>query len=144
MADCNAAYAAGLFDGEGCVALYMRSSGSSYGRRDHSLRAHLNVSNVDLRPLNWLKDGWGGTVRIWTPKPGYRAQAVWRIFSGQADIFAADIRPFLQVKGEQLDLWMQARAMMHRRGYMPGGITPDELTIRRELVARVKELKQVG
>lgn len=68
----------------------------------------------------------------------------WIVYSEQADAFARDIYPYLQIKKKQVELWMQAREIMYRRGYMPGGITQEEVDRRVEMVYRMKELKRCG
>jgi len=138
------AYAAGLFDGEGCVCVYMRKSGTAHGRKDRALRTNLIITGTDLRPLQWLQERWQGSVKIWTPRPNHKAVGAWRVFSNQADIFARDIRPYLLVKAEQLDLWMEARKMMYSPGFMPGGLPEDEVAARRALVAKVSAMKTKG
>lgn len=82
--------------------------------------------------------GWQG------PDGKRRPIARWILFSDEADVFATDILPFLIIKRDQLLVWMEARKLMYRRGYMPGGLPEDEIAARRKLVAKVKELKRLG
>lgn len=132
------AYAAGLFDGEGCVQLYYRQS--RHAR--HALNTALSVSGVDLRPLNWLRERWGGTITIYDgSRENRRAVGRWIIYSEQADRFAHDIRPFLLVKLEQVDLWLEARALMGRRGWRNAAMSDEEVAQREFLVQRVSDLK---
>lgn len=144
------AYAAGLFDGEGCVQLYMRVSTMRSGRKNNALRTALSVSNTDLRPLYWLQERYGGRLSI-DPRHTQKSDnhkrrpvARWIVFSDEADVFAQDIYPFVIIKREQLSIWMEARKIMYRRGYMPNGLSADEVDTRRDLVAQVKALKRVG
>jgi len=140
------AYAAGFFDGEGCVQLYMRKHPRPTNRQDNSFRCALSISSTDMDPLGWLQERWRGAVSIdqrtlyGVRKPLGR----WIVFSEQADVFAADIYPYLIIKKKQMELWLQARAMMYRRGHMPGGLPEEEADLRREMVYRMKELKRCG
>jgi hypothetical protein len=138
------AYAAGLFDGEGCVQVYM-----GQGRTHNCFRTTLSLSGVDLRPLRWLRSRYGGKIDI-SATPGARPDGCnrrpigrWQVMGREAEAFARDIRPFLIVKAEQLDLWTDARAMLRPRGYQhSGALTDDEYEQRREIVAKMKELKR--
>lgn len=147
MADvAEKAYAAGLFDGEGCVQLYMRKTGRPNGRKDHAFRCALSLSSTSMDPLFWLQERYEGTIDIdqRTTDGSKKPLGRWIVFSEMADRFAADISPYLIIKRAQLDLWMAAREMMYRRGYMPGGLPQEEIDARREMVYRMKELKNLG
>lgn len=142
------AYAAGFFDGEGCVQLYMRPS----GRTKNCLRCALSAYGTDPAPLYWLQERWGGRIR-WDDEPkrlatGRRPVGRWVIFSNEAEIFARDILPYLIVKRSQMDLWLEARAMLRPRGRRKGasvndGVSDGERALRQDLVDRVKALKVV-
>ena len=139
------AYAAGLFDGEGCVQVYM-----GQGRTRNCFRTTLSISGVDLRPLRWLCSRYGGNISVarlnGNPRPDgspRRDLGTWQVFGEEAERFARDIRPFLIVKAEQLDLWFDARGMLRPRGRQARGqLTDEEYEQRREIVAKVKELKR--
>jgi hypothetical protein len=143
------AYAAGFFDGEGCVQLYMRKS----GRTKNCLTTALSAYGTDSTPLYWLHQRWGGSIK-WdeTPKrlgTGRRPVCRWVVFSKEAEVFAKDVRPFLLVKAHQIDIWLEARALVLPRGRRKGqpapeGVTDSQREIRQDLVDRVKALKVVN
>ncbi len=143
------AYAAGFFDGEGCVQLYMRPS----GRDRNCLRCSLSAAGSDGRPLYWLVERWGGTVK-WDASEkrittGRRPIGNWHIFGNQAEVFARDVLPYLIVKREQMDLWLEARALLQHKGWKKGQahstrITEPQREMRQDLVDRVKALKVVS
>lgn len=142
MSDIANAYAAGLFDGEGCVEVYMRG----HGRTANCMRLAFSVSGIDLRPLDWLQATYGG--KLWLeaePKRSdYRRRRLgrWRITSGAGVEFAQAIRPFLLVKAEQVDLWLEARTLLRPMGHQASGPLSDgEIAARQVLVDRVAELK---
>lgn len=147
MADLANAYAAGLFDGEGCVEVYMRlTEATKHRNRDRSLRCSLSVCGTDFRPLEWLKIHFGGSVSV-RHDPPRKPIGKWAVFGHEAESFAREIRPFLLVKAEQVDLWFVAREMVGPRGFkgaLGQGLTEDEIGLRRDLVAHMKELKSVG
>lgn len=147
MADlCETAYAAGLFDGEGCVQLYMRPSTYSGPKRvDNAFRANLSLSSVDPAPILWLRERWGGSLRVYDGPSrraaGHRPLHALQLTGKVAERFGRDIYPFLITKREQMELWLEARGMTYERGHNPG-ISAEELEIRRDLVAQIAALKK--
>jgi len=82
-------WAAGFFDGEGCVTwAYNRSGPKEY--------RCLQVTAVQkkLGPLNFLRERWGGSVGGKT-RAGY-----WRACGFRAAAFLKQVLPYLQVKAE--------------------------------------------
>lgn len=147
--DTDAAYAAGLFDGEGCVEVYMQSSGrrGKDGKR-RSLRVCLSVSGVDTKPLYWLQEHYGGTVRVGRNgiSPNKRPIGRWGVYGDESEMFAKAILPYVIVKREQLELWFEARRLFTSFKGRPRTqrLTDEELLERAEIADRVKVLKHVG
>lgn len=96
MADTkDALYFAGFFDGEGCVAVYPR-------------KYVVSLTNTDIRPLARAQELWGGHISSQSAES--RRGAVqdllrWQIYGQHSRAFVEEIRPYVLVKGEQLDLY---------------------------------------
>src|SRR5260370_40314259 len=90
----DSAYAAGFLDGEGYIAV-LHGRGASY---------HLEVtaSQKTATPLEWLRDRWGGSVRLRlvNTNPIF----CWTLYANRALAFLEDVRPWLIVKAEQADI----------------------------------------
>lgn len=98
--DEQAAWAAGFFDGEGCVLVVKLATGS--------LRLGVDVSQIDPRPLIELQARWGGTLTSFDRKrKGTRAAHRWRCHGELAQAFLRDVRPYLRVKAEVADLGLR-------------------------------------
>lgn len=85
------AWAAGFFEGEGSVWIAAR-------RQDRMLAAlHVEISQVDRSPLDWLFDRFGGNVPKGMRHRGGRGRPYWRwrIRASRAALFLRDIEPFL-------------------------------------------------
>jgi hypothetical protein len=98
----NVIYAAGLFDGEGCITMWKRSGGSRP-------RLRVSVSGAYLPTIEWLKDSFGGTIQKGKPTVGKRgagkAVHFWRDNTIAGCLkFLQTIRPFLREKADQADL----------------------------------------
>jgi hypothetical protein len=97
------AYAAGLFDGEGCVLFYYSAKRVTCG---------LSLSNCDIRALYFMQSQFGGRIRQ-TEKAGERgkryAMGVWEVNGELAENAAQQMLPFSKLKTEQLELFLEAR-----------------------------------
>jgi hypothetical protein len=149
LTDTDKAYAAGLFDGEGCVELFMRPTGrNKAGNLDNSIRCALSVSGTDQRPLQWLLETFGGYIQEHThaERTGNRPSGRWLVTSAKADVFAEAIHPYLKVKQEQIEIWMQVRTMVYSRGRISGKrqLPDEEVALRRSLVSDLRALKKIA
>jgi len=99
-----AAYAAGIFDGEGYVGIDKVSK--STGSKTIHYAVRIVISQKDGSLMNWLKSNFGGNVyqqRNGTNYSIYR----WRIHSRKAQQFLAMIYPYLVIKKEQAKLALE-------------------------------------
>lgn len=90
MESATHAWAAGFLDGEGCIRAY---------RKTNQYALQVTAWNKDIRPLEKLKDVYGGSV-------GSHSNGCWRwqVSANIALSFLKHVRPFLVVKGEQADV----------------------------------------
>ncbi len=140
----EAAYAAGFFDGEGCIAIACQPSRMARGKRSHKPRYWLNVSlsQNDPAPLVWMKDRFGGAVRFRRGKRSYDQGEYqrwdWVASTAAALIFLRTVRPFLIVKASQADLAFQfAETVVPNRRNTPS----DVQTCRADLFSRMRSAK---
>jgi hypothetical protein len=91
----SAQYLAGLFDGEGCIGVYKRTS----PRKDYTFK--LTISNNYVPILNKIKSDWAGSIFIDDKCPA------WYCSHTKAKEFINFIIPFSIIKTEQLNLSLQ-------------------------------------
>lgn len=110
----DTAYAAGFFDGEGCVRLQRNNNGG------YSLR--VVVSQKDPKPLAWMRERWGGSF------DKYPSNVAWMyyLYSWSTHNFLVSVSPFLLVKKQQVLLAASA--------------FPDKMT--EEVAAHLSRLKK--
>jgi hypothetical protein len=131
------AYAAGLFDGEGCVSLYKI-------RDDPQGPTYQLQTTVVLRqkePLQRLLDQFGGSLTESKKRdPRWAPCWRWRHWSGGAADFLMAISPWLQVKQSQaaLGIFFQSQ---RRRG---GRRLPEEAMAQFEQAGLMRWLNQKG
>jgi hypothetical protein len=94
------AYAAGIFDGEGYVDIYMAST--SKASKSPSFMLRVIISQKDGRIMNFLKENFGGSVLLEHRTGSYIYR--WDIRSRAAERFLTEIYPFVMIKKEQVDL----------------------------------------
>ncbi len=94
-------YAAGFFDGEGCVYLNALKNGGA------SLR--VKVSQNNRKPLELLQEIWGGSICLAANKK--KARNTWNLClaSASGERFLAAIRPYAIVKAEAIDIALEYR-----------------------------------
>jgi hypothetical protein len=143
-ADCW--YAAGFIDGEGCITVRAIGGWQKAGW-NQSCFASVTVSQVDPRPLQWLQERWGGSLRAMSArKERDRPAWEWCVVGQQAYVFLDGIMPMLKCKPEQAVNALRLREVKRTRGQTGHhrSLSPDELAIQQEIHAEAKRLNQRG
>lgn len=117
-------YAAGFFDGEGCVRI------SRVGER---YKLQVKISQLDRRPLDLLSNKYGGVVYESSRCP------YWEIASRQASTFLSAILPYLIVKKKEAEIAVEFQATMFYRGRKP--VEASVLAARTSMHDQMKALK---
>ena len=139
LTDAEIGYLAGLFDGEGCVGYYSRSTkGVPY----HS--ASLHICMTDKRAPEWIMNTVGyGKISV-SEKPGNnRTVYSWQLCNKpQIQEVLRMIRPYLVVKADQVDalmaLWEAETTFPSRK------VSTELIAIRQNAMNHIRELKQVS
>lgn len=106
MCEFSAEYMAGFFDGEGYVGIH----------RDGVL---VSITQVDRRPLEWLRGRFGGSVaRHGRPMPSRRPCSQWVIGNRKAMAFLEWIRPYAVLKAPQIEIAMVFAGLPKRGRWM--------------------------
>lgn len=132
------AWAAGFFDGEGCVIIVQQSTGT--------MRLGVDVSQASRAPLDALIDRWGGKINL-DPRPRGNRQPAhkWRAHGREAIAFLRDVYPFLLVKGPAAEVAFAYEAtIVDRKGRKKGALTPDVMAYREELRGRLRVINRRG
>lgn len=123
------AYAAGLFDGEGCVQIV---------GPPERLEFRLTVGNTYRPVLEALSAQFGGSVLL--NSTGQRPVYVWKIGAARAVTFATAILPFSRVKRDQLGFFINARSSL-RKASAAQPLTPDDLRSRQQAIDTLKAFR---
>jgi hypothetical protein len=138
------AYMAGLVDGEGTICIfpyYGRQAKYPLGYRRY--KPVLAVTNTNRLMIEWIVEHFGGIVRrVRRYRREHKQVYRWECAHTQAVEALVAIRPFLLVKREQADLFIEFQAGARRYGR---GLIPLDIADRREVIAaRIKELNRTG
>lgn len=138
-------YAAGFFDGEGCVSITVRGKW-----RQVSLR--VTIVNTEAAILSAFHVQWGGSI----PRPrtsltaetrGWKPFRQWVLNGHAAMAFLSEIRPYLRLKCGQVDLAFEFWEFMQQPKSArceiiptPSASAPWHVNLRRTNETVVKEL----
>lgn len=90
MTKADLAWAAGFFDGEGCIRV-TKAYGGSFGS------LVVSISNTDIEPLEWIQERWPATLHRCSGQAANRKQAwIWIACARKALPFLIAIRPFVR------------------------------------------------
>ncbi len=135
------AYAAGLFDGEGCVAIYDKAIKA---KNWHQFTFSMRIANTDPRPLEWLVKKFGGSI---TKRAGARLREgrrecyTWYIMNSKAKLFVLAILEYTIVKRQQLEMGLELYKTAGIRD--EDGRTPDYIKlIRADGIAKIGDMKR--
>lgn len=82
-------WAAGLFEGEGTIAIAVRNS-------DHTYRLICSVGSTDVQIVNFFHERWGGWHQpMYGVRPGRKRGWTWTVAGPAAESFLESIRPFV-------------------------------------------------
>lgn len=135
------AYLAGLFDGEGTVAVY-ESSSASRGERRPIWVYQVQITNCSLKVLDHVAAAVGGSVvRKSAGRVNWRQCFVWRLCGDGAATFMEAVLPFAIVKADEIREALRFRELCQPRRHRQ---TEAELAEKRSIVVRLKELKRAS
>lgn len=142
----DAAYLAGLIDGEGSIAVSRTHSNASAKacKRGFAYRASVTVTMTDLPILEWARitTGVGNIcvkkVRSQNHKPAW----TWSVWSIEAATLLSDILPYMRVKAEQARNLIEFQRAMRQPGSK--GLSDGEWARREAHYSRSQLLNQRG
>ena len=134
-------YAAGLFDGEGCIHINKWTSALKNGNQ-YSLLVQIKM--CDGRLLHDFKRDFGGNLtseKRSLVNPKHSDILVWRVGARQAAAFLKEILPYLRLKRKQalLAISFQEKMPITGRGRYP--VTADEIHFRENAYKEMRDLK---
>lgn len=100
-------YIAGLIDAEMTIQIQARQHRNHYnGNSYRGYSVYLELSNTDMRMINWMLKNVGGTWgRKPNPNPDKWKQAYyWKLSGKETKALLSEVRENLVCKGEQADL----------------------------------------
>lgn len=106
-------YAAGFFDGEGCVSIQR-----AWDRKSHCYRwlMLVQVANQNRFVLEKLRKVYGGGIAVQTSgrrRPLY----LWQLTGSKTGTFLAKLRPWLIVKKKQAQIGIEFRSLLSHRNW---------------------------
>jgi hypothetical protein len=133
LSDVEAAYTAGILDGEGSISL-------TRNRKDRWPSPQVSVASNDRELMVWLSEHFGGSIT--TKKPRRSTHSIsydWKLTDRQALQFLALVRPYLVIgrKIKRADLLLNAYLNSTPRN---GRYTAEQLECKKKLIERFSSL----
>jgi len=147
MKNTDKAYLAGIIDGEGCISVAGRKSGS---RRGRYLTPTLQVTNTRRELLDWLYERYGGGIyaHMRTIQRGRKPCWLWSCAGQKALKAIRDARPYMLLKCEQADILLVMKRYSTRGrdriGRIKASMTEREFAENDNVVARMRALNKRG
>lgn len=126
------AWAAGYFDGDGCVWVQINGGRARSGA--------MSICGQCLPQLEFLQSVWGGRVHIQSDAAegvAKRAVYVWKLYGTEARQFSHDILPYSREKKAQLAVFLQ-----YPVGSVGTRFSPAMVAERMRMALELKQLKQ--
>lgn len=142
--DPNAAYAAGLMDGEGTIRI--QHSTSKYGVR-YGIMGDVGMSAKGLPALTFMQERYGGNItKRRNPTTKWAAAYSWRIFGAEAEAFLRNIQPYLILKQQHATLALAFQDLLNQARQENGRVawTSPLFQAGKEYQAAISVLNQKG
>ena len=111
------AYAAGLFDGEGCIHIGSHTTANGATR----YKLVVLIAMTQTAPLLFMQELFGGVVKEkTTPANGKKQQWVWALYSHEAVPFLEAILPMLLIKDKEAGVALLFQSTFNK-SYKIGG-----------------------
>lgn len=130
------AYAAGLFDGEGCIQIY-RQKNTNY------FSVFAKVAMTTRQPLLFLQRLYGGSVCVRPVRGGRRPQWDWTVTGRACEQFLESVMTVLIVKGQEAALALIMISSLKRTSGRGTKLSPKVIGLRALLEAECKLFKRL-
>jgi hypothetical protein len=142
----QAAYLAGIIDGEGCIAVSRTVTGPAAKgcKRGIAYRSSVGVAMTDLRVLAWLYTVTGvGNINIKARQnPAHKEAYAWYAWSKEASEVIKAALPYLIVKREQAENQIAFQETMRIAGTT--GLSDEEWDLRERFYLESRRLNRRG
>jgi hypothetical protein len=141
--DC--AYMAGLLDGEGSIRIRMHMQETKKIGRGYQIKtqASIHIANCDISVLKWAEDRFGGRI---SGRPALRERKTplydWSCSTQQAAQVLQQILPYLIIKREQANIYLEFMSTMKLYGYF--GVPEEVFAKRLELINKIIPFHKKG
>lgn len=132
MNELDLAWAAGFFDGEGCILIRKSSKNA------HAIR--ITISQVNPSPIKKFKDLFGGHISYQRPKnQKWSSQWKWEQDSKSASETLKNLLPYLLVKQDVAALALEFQSFKKDKGYK---LTPVDFKRELKFKSKISQLNR--
>ena len=140
FSDTELAYAAGLFDGEGCIDI-RRIERKSAASRSPSFQLRCSVAMTHLPTIELLFNSFGGALMHQRERTPYKQLFTWRITDTLCKPFLEAVYPFLKTKKYEAWLALEYEASKTKSVNRKLQLTQEEIALREGFYWALKAAK---
>lgn len=142
ITDCDWAYLAGLFDGEGCLKVSWARS-LEKKKRSVTWSLTLDICNTYYPVIEWVQSVFGGSIYSQERRgkeSGHRRRFHWSIWdSSRVSNLLSGMLPYLKIKKHQSEIAIKFLATKRPKvGRKPAKLTEEEIATREKLSIELK------
>ena len=138
MKKTDLAYAAGIFDGEGCIGI---EKVNRPHRKNPEYKLRVIVVSTDRWLCEWLRFAFGGTVQERKSHPTHtKDQWSWVAYCSTAAEFLRSVLPYMNLKRPQAELAIKFQS--HKKQKRTKGLTEEELALEEAQKVLMHSLKR--
>ena len=155
----DAAYLAGLLDGEGCFTAFITRANARYAKRIEGSKYEaehwqtiyfIQILVVEEQPIRWLKDvtGLGYVFQRKRQEQDWQDLWGWRVSSEPACQIVRQIMPYLKIKRRHAEIFLELRQrILAMKDYRQGkrsntGMPEEEYIARQKLIDEIHQLNK--
>jgi hypothetical protein len=140
----SSAYAAGLFDGEGCIQIRRLKQTLGTGRPGYVLTT--TISMTDTEPLKAMQARFGGSLGNYDLRNSLRHKSIWlwTLYGATSVCFLRATMPWLMVKRRRAQIAIQYQRLVRKKARGPTPLSALELKRRDRLYDRMRLLNRRG
>lgn len=133
-------YAAGFFDGEGCIGIGRLKC---HRRATRAYRTQVALTQASKPVILWLRETFGGNVATLHLSGNRKRAWQWSAVGRDAELFIIAVLPYLKVKRQQALLLLNFRKSINANSGRKR-LAISEIKMREEMILQMRKLNKRG
>lgn len=144
MSKLQAAYLAGIIDGEGYVGIMKMRKGNKSKwcyKNDYAYVPVIKIAMIDKELITWLKESYGGNFETRKARPNARESYCWTARKSKVNDILQKVYPYLRVKKKHAEIIFKYQNTNNGAGHP---ISEENWAKRDKLFKELRQLTKKG